>query len=322
MEAFNDIFEDCTSLGTKIPKDNYLSEGKYIVVDQGQNIIAGYTNEEDGLYEDVPAIVFGDHTRIIKYVDEPFFLGADGVKLLKSKKKDANYKYLYYALKNARIPDTGYNRHFKWLKEVNIEYPEPDKQQKIVEVLDKISRVIEERKLELQQLDELIKARFVEMFGDVILNDKNWQCKAWADVLTIVNGRNQKDVEAENGEYLICGSGGPMSRATNYLTNENSVIIGRKGNINKPILMREKFWNVDTAFGLEPDTMQIMVEYLYLYCVLFDFEKLNKAVTIPSLTKTDLLKIEMPIPNFALQKKFAEFCAQVDKSKVVALKAA
>ena len=56
MEAFNDIFEDCTSLGTKIPKDNYLSEGKYIVVDQGQNIIAGYTNEEDGLYEDVPAI--------------------------------------------------------------------------------------------------------------------------------------------------------------------------------------------------------------------------------------------------------------------------
>ena len=194
--------------------------------------------------------------------------------------------------------------------------------EEISNILDKLSYVITQRKDELQKLDELIKARFVEMFGDVILNDKNWQCKAWADVLTIVNGRNQKDVEAENGEYLICGSGGPMSRATNYLTNENSVIIGRKGNINKPILMREKFWNVDTAFGLEPDTMQIMVEYLYLYCVLFDFEKLNKAVTIPSLTKTDLLKIEMPIPNFALQKKFAEFCAQVDKSKVVALKAA
>ena len=179
MEAFNDIFVDCTSLGTKIPKDNYLSEGKYIVVDQGQNIIAGYTNEKDGLYVDVPAIVFGDHTRIIKYVDEPFFLGADGVKLLKSKKKDANYKYLYYALKNARIPDTGYNRHFKWLKkEVNIEYPDSDKQQKIVEVLDKISRVIEERKLELQQLDELIKARFVELFGDMADPRCKWdKCK-------------------------------------------------------------------------------------------------------------------------------------------------
>ena len=120
MEAFNDIFEDCTSFGTKIPKEEYLQEGKHIVIDQGQNIVAGYTNMDDGLFVDVPAIIFGDHTRVIKYVDKPFFLGADGVKLLKSKKEDANYKYLYYALKNARLPDTGYNRHFKWLKEVII----------------------------------------------------------------------------------------------------------------------------------------------------------------------------------------------------------
>ena len=69
MEAFNDIFEDCTSLGKKIPKDEYLDKGKHIVIDQGQNIVAGYTNLEDGLFEDVPAIIFGDHTRIIKYVD-------------------------------------------------------------------------------------------------------------------------------------------------------------------------------------------------------------------------------------------------------------
>ena len=64
----------------------------------------------------MPVIVFGDHTRIIKYINRPFFLGADGTKILKSKIPDANYKYLYYALKNAKIPNTGYNRHFKWLK--------------------------------------------------------------------------------------------------------------------------------------------------------------------------------------------------------------
>ncbi len=159
MEAFNDIFEDCTSLGKKIPKDDYLEEGKHIVIDQGQNIVAGYTNLEDGLFEDVPAIIFGDHTRIIKYVDEPFFLGADGVKLLKAKKENANYKYLYYALKNARIPDTGYNRHFKWLKEVSIQYPSPEKQKEVVQVLDKLSSIIDDRTKELAYLDGLIKAR-------------------------------------------------------------------------------------------------------------------------------------------------------------------
>ena len=64
------------------------------------------------------------------------------------------------------------------------------------------------------------------------------------------NGRNQKQVENPNGQYAICGSGGIIGYANEYITSENSVIIGRKGNINKPILMREKFWNVDTAFDL------------------------------------------------------------------------
>ena len=198
MKAFNDIFEDCTSLGTKIPKDEYLTEGKHIVVDQGQNDIVGYTDLENGLFEDVPAIIFGDHTRIIKYVDEPFFLGADGVKLLKAKRKDANYKYLYYALRNAKIPDTGYNRHFKWLKEVNIEYPNPDKQQEIVEILDRISKVIEERNLELQHFDELIKARFVELFGDPVANSMKWPVKKLKDLSIQINSGNTPKGGSEN----------------------------------------------------------------------------------------------------------------------------
>ena len=191
------------------------------------------------------------------------------------------------------------------------------KQEQIVRTLDKLSGIIYNRKAEQEKLDNLIKARFVEMFGNVIVNEKGWKTMAWQDVLSIVNGKNQKAVEDENGEYLICGSGGAMGRAIDYLTKENSVIVGRKGNINKPILMREKYWNVDTAFGLEPNTDYINVDYLFMFCVLFDFERLNKAVTIPSLTKADLLKIEMPVPNMEAQEQFAAFVQQVDKSKFV-----
>ena len=103
---------------------------------------------------------------MVKYVDEPFFLGADGVKVLRSKDNNANYKYLYYALKNANIPNTGYNRHFKWLKEIKIKYPDRARQDEIVEILDNVSDIIHKRQDELSQLDDLIKARFVEMFGD------------------------------------------------------------------------------------------------------------------------------------------------------------
>ena len=153
------------------------------------------------------------------------------------------------------------------------------------------------------------------MFGDVINNKKTWPTKRWSDVLNIVNGKNQKKVECENGIFPICGSGGKIGKTNEYLTKENSVIIGRKGNINNPILMKTKFWNVDTAFGLEPNNKDINVEYLYKFCELFDFQRLNKTVTIPSLTKSDLLKIEIPVPPMKLQEEYRNFLAQVDKSK-------
>lgn len=121
------------------------------------------------------------------------------------------------------------------------------------------------------------------------------------DVLQIKNGRNQKAVENSNGMYPIYGSGGIMGRANDYICKENTVIVGRKGSINNPIFVEEPFWNVDTAFGLEADEMKLLPRYLYYFCLHFDFERLNKAVTIPSLTKSDLLKIQIDVPDLITQ---------------------
>ena len=73
MLKFDDLFIDCTRLGRKIPKEKYLQNGKYVIIDQGQNDIAGYSNESDGIFSETPAIIFGDHTRVFKLVREPFF---------------------------------------------------------------------------------------------------------------------------------------------------------------------------------------------------------------------------------------------------------
>lgn len=146
MARFTDVFSDETKRGYKIQSSEYLPSGKYPIIDQGQAQIVGYTNLENGLFTDVPAIIFGDHTRIVKYVDSPFFLGADGVKVLKFKVKDADYKYLFYCLQNAKIPNTGYNRHFKWLKEVDVPLPPLEEQRKIATVLDKVSELIAKRR--------------------------------------------------------------------------------------------------------------------------------------------------------------------------------
>ncbi len=118
----------------------------------------------------------------------------------------------------------------------------------------------------------------------------------FSDVLNIINGKNQKQVENPNGKYPIYGSGGIMGYADSYICEPNTVIIGRKGSINKPIYVEVPFWNVDTAFGLYADKSKLIPKYLYYFCEKFDFEKLSTTVTIPSLTKANLLDIEMQLP--------------------------
>ena len=159
------------------------------------------------------------------------------------------------------------------------------------------------------------KSQFVEMFGNIYFNDRKWNKNKWGDVLIIKNGKNQKKVESFNGKYPIYGSGGIIGFANDYICNENSIIIGRKGSINKPILVKTKFWNVDTAFGLEPIKEKIESDYLYYFCYFYNFEKHNKTVTIPSLTKKDLLNIEISIPPITLQNQFSEIVKQIDKQK-------
>ncbi|HET3197899.1 TPA: restriction endonuclease subunit S [Streptococcus pneumoniae] len=203
----------------------------------------------------------------------------------------------------------------KYFDNIIVPYTNLGEQQRIASELDLLSKLILRRQEQLEELNLLVKSRFNEMFGDVILNEKEWKVSKWNEILTIRNGKNQKQVEDADGKFPIYGSGGIMGYAKNWIVKKNSVIIGRKGNINKPILVRENFWNVDTAFGLEPVLEKINSEYLFYFCQLYNFEKLNKAVTIPSLTKSDLLNISIPLPPLALQNEFADFVAQVDKSE-------
>lgn len=135
----------------------------------------------------------------------------------------------------------------------------------------------------------------------------------FSEVLTIINGKNQSKVENPNGRYPIYGSGGIMGYADSYLCKANTVIIGRKGSINNPIFVDKPFWNVDTAFGLEANTDVLLPKYLYYFCKAYNFEKLNTTVTIPSLTKANLLNIDIPLPSLMEQKAIVARLNKVDE---------
>lgn len=186
-------------------------------------------------------------------------------------------------------------------------------QKAIVDRLDLVKCIIEKKQNIINELDLLIKSRFVEMFGDIRERGR-FKAKKWKDVLDIFNGKDYKAVQVDKGGYPVYGSGGIIARANDYICPAGTIIIGRKGSINNPILVNEKFWNVDTAFGIVPKEI-INISYLYYFCKQYNFNNLNKATTLPSLTKRDLLEIEINIPDLEEQVKFSGFVNQINKLK-------
>ncbi len=163
-KAFEEVVEDVSRLGTKIQTDDYLKNGKYPIIDQGQNYISGYRNDEKGVYRDVPVIVFGDHTRCFKYVDFPFFMGADGVKILKAKGSDMNIKFLAELLKMVPIPNMGYNRHYRWLKEFDLIIPPAALQNDYAFFVEQTDKSKFELQKSLDNLNAMKKALINENF--------------------------------------------------------------------------------------------------------------------------------------------------------------
>jgi len=131
---------------------------------------------------------------------------------------------------------------------------------------------------------------------------KGWKNLTFESVLEIKNGKNQRAVESDKGQYPIYGSGGIMGYATDYLCDAGCTIIGRKGSINNPIFTPKRFWIVDTAFGLSPKA-GLDAKFLHYFCLSYDFTMHNRGTTIPSLVKSELLQISMPIPPLAEQQR-------------------
>ena len=343
MANFSEVFEDVTKLGCKIHKEHYLDKGDYPIIDQGQKYIAGYSNNSEGLYSDVPAIIFGDHTRIIKYVDMPCFLGADGVKLLHVKDKDNDVKYLYYALCNARIPDTGYNRHFKWLKELEIPLPPLPEQRHIAAVLDKVSELIALRKRQLDLLDEMVKARFVEMFGDPVRNPKNLPTnqlsnyilfltsgsRGWAKYcndtgkewfITIKNVKNC-NISTDNMQNI---SPPDNAEARRTKVQEGDLLIsitadlGRTGVVTKEIAAHGAYINQHlTCIRINRSILNpiYVAYYMESEAGKQQFETQNQTGVKAGLNFNSINGLKLMIPNIDEQNLFDAFVQEINKSK-------
>lgn len=149
----------------KIQSRDYKPSGRFPVIDQGQEPIAGWTDDESAVIDTpLPLIVFGDHTRVFKFLDTPFARGADGTQLLRPK-PGIDPLFFFYACRAVDLPARGYNRHFTILKEKEISYPSSDGEQKaIAAVLRQTESALVQQSSLLDMLQELKRAAMRELF--------------------------------------------------------------------------------------------------------------------------------------------------------------
>lgn len=134
----------------KLATKNYQLQGLFPIIDQGQSVIVGYTDDESALVPNGEYVLFGDHTRFVKFYKGRFAQGADGLKILKVK-DFVSSRYFYFAFSNAEVPSRGYSRHWSIAKELPIPVPSITEQQHIVSILDTFEASIANLEQQLAQ---------------------------------------------------------------------------------------------------------------------------------------------------------------------------
>lgn len=155
--GFDEVFSQISISGKKVKSADVLTVGRFPVVDQGRNFISGYLDDANLLVsENKPLIIFGDHTREVKWIDFPFIPGADGVQVLKPH-SEMDTRFLYFFLRNLPIESRGYARHFKIVKDAAYLVPPFAEQTRIAAKLEEILAQVDTLKARIDGIPALLK---------------------------------------------------------------------------------------------------------------------------------------------------------------------
>ena len=196
------LFSDISKSEKKIEEKNYLENGKIAIVSQGKDKIVGYSDilKVEPYKEELPLIIFGDHTLNVKYIDFPFYIGADGVKVLKTTSIIIS-KFLFYLLNNLKtftLINTGYRRHYPILKKLFFPLPPLNEQKRIVEKLDFLFEKTKRAKEIIEEIKIDIENRKISILGRVfkgVLTSKWRNENRTSDVKELLKSINDEKIK-------------------------------------------------------------------------------------------------------------------------------
>lgn len=298
---------------TKIPKSEYKSAGKIPIIDQSENFIAGYTDDQNSLYHfDKAVICFGDHTRVLKYIDFDFALGADGVKILLPNEK-VSTKYLYYILQSDPVESRGYSRHYSYLKEKTVPLPPLEIQEQIVAELDSYQKIVDGAR------------QIVENYKPTINVDPNWDVVRIEDICEINKMTVEPEADfiyldiasVENGtgkisyNQLLKASEAP-SRARRKVEN-NSILLSTV----RPNLKAFGYVEYESPEKCVASTGFAVLDAKhdnakFIYYSLFQNYVMNQMIAsmgkgaYPSINQNDVAHLQIKLPPLEIQQQIVE----------------
>ena len=237
---------DAVPRQAKIKRSAYQESGRYPIVDQSQADIAGYTDDESWLYQgELPVVIFGDHTRVLKFVNFPFCVGADGTQLLRPVAGN-DIRYFYYALRNVGLTNYGYERHFKYLKEEEIPAPPLPVQRRIAGILSAYDELMENSQRRIRLLEAMARALYREWFvhfrfpghekhprvasplGDI---PQGWEVLEFRHLFDIRYGKTLPKTEiSDSGPYPVYGAGDVIGFYDKMLNPNKCALVTSRGN--------------------------------------------------------------------------------------------
>jgi len=328
---FEEAVSDSTRQATKIQRSAYLAKGLIPVIDQGQEEIAGYTDDRSAAYPGrITVVLFGDHTRALKYVDQPFAAGADGVKVLEPC-ADLEAKFLWYFLRSRSLPNDGYSRHFKHLREIKVPVPPRVEQHRIVDLLSRAENIVRMRGGAEAKAKGIISALFEDMFGDPGANPKKYQLVALRELVDenrpitygiLKPGPDLPDgipyvrvVDIRDGQILTT-----QLRRTSpdieigYKRSRlrgGDLLMSIRGHVGRMAIVPESI----TGANITQDSARIapkvgievafLVGYLESQTTQQEMRRLTKGVAVKGINLGDLKVLQVPVPSQELQADFA-----------------
>ena len=328
---FDEAVEDASGGNIKTKQNDYAEAGEFPIVDQGKALIAGYTDDEAALCKaQLPVVIFGDHTRCLKFVDFPFGMGADGVKVLKPK-AGLDAKFLYHYLRQIKLPDGGYDRHFKYLKRETVPLPPLEEQRRIAAILDQAETLRTQRRTALALLDSLTQSLFLDMFGDPATNSRKWPVKRLKDLGQVITGGTPPsskegmfdgpipfitpgDLESEEPVRRSVTEAG--AKEVNVVRAGATLVCCIGATIGK-VGMAQK----DSAFNQQLNAVvwgnHISDNYGYEVMRFFKPTIISwgASTTLPILKKSSFEQIEIPVPPVPLQELFTDRLKHISNLK-------